>query len=134
MAPADLVIRGGTIVTASSTFRSALTIKDGKIVAMTSNGNIPRAERVIEAEGLHVLPGIIDVHVHLRDPGLTYKEDFGTGTAAAAAGGVTCAFDMPNNSPPTVDVANLNAKKEAARSKAIIDYGLYGLLTVGSLR
>ncbi|MDA4114214.1 MAG: amidohydrolase family protein, partial [Thaumarchaeota archaeon] len=134
MTSADLVIRGGTIVTSTSMLRAALVIKDGKIAAITSDENIPRAGRVIEAEGLHVLPGVIDVHVHLRDPGMTYKEDFGTGTAAAAAGGVTCVFDMPNNSPPTMDVGSLNAKKEAARTKAIVDYGLYGLLTVGSLK
>lgn len=121
-------------MTPSSMVRMALVVKDGKVAAITSDENVPSAERVIDAEGLYVLPGIIDAHVHFRDPGLTYKEDFASGSAAAAAGGVTCIFDMPNTVPPTKDLETLNAKVEAARAKAVVDYGLYGLLTVGSLK
>jgi len=107
--------------------------KDGKVSWVGANSNAPKARRVIDASGLIVLPGVIDVHVHMRDPGSTYKEDFGTGTAAAAAGGVTTIFDMPNNSPPTTDVGALRAKVKAAE-KALVDYALYGLLTAGSAR
>jgi len=71
------------------------------------------------------LPGLIDPHVHLRDPGATHKEDFDTGTAAALAGGFTCVLDMPNNQPPITDAATLQAKQAVARAKARCDYGLY---------
>jgi len=71
------------------------------------------------------LPGLIDPHVHLRDPGATHKEDFATGTAAALAGGFTCVLDMPNNTPPITDAEALAAKQAVARSKAYCDYGLY---------
>ncbi|MDV3243841.1 MAG: dihydroorotase family protein [Nitrososphaerales archaeon] len=133
MTSVDLVVKNGTIVTGRSSFTGALAVRDGKIVFVGSNESLPNADRVVDAAGLYVLPGVIDVHVHLRDPGYTYKEDFGSGTAAAAAGGVTCVFDMPNNSPPTKNVEALNAKVEAAEAKAVVDYCLYGLLTVDSL-
>ena len=80
-----------------------------------------------------MIPGAIDVHVHFRDPGMTYKEDWGTGTAAAAAGGVTTVFEMPNTHPPTATLAGLHAKLMAARPLAHVDYGLYGVLDATSL-
>ncbi len=132
MATADLVIKNGKIVTESYIFDGAVAVTGGKITSITSNENAPSAGRVIDAGGLHVLPGVIDVHVHFRDPGYTYKEDFGSGSAAAAAGGVTLIFDMPNNFPPPKNVDALNQKIEAAK-KSIVDYGLYGLLTEGNL-
>lgn len=132
MVNADLVIKNGTIVTESFTFEGAVAVNNGKISSITSNENAPSANKVIDAKGLHILPGVIDVHVHFRDPGYTYKEDFGSGSAAAAAGGVTLIFDMPNNSPPPKNVDALNQKIEAAK-KAVVDYGLYGLLTENNL-
>jgi dihydroorotase len=77
---------------------------------------------------MHVLPGAIDVHVHFRDPGYPHKEDFASGTAAAAFGGVTTVFDMPNTVPPTGTREVLAAKHEIAAAKAHVDFGLYGLL------
>ena len=74
---------------------------------------------------LYRLPGLIDAHVHLRDPGGTHKEDFHTGTEAALAGGVTAVLDMPNNSPPTTDMETLQHKAEIASQKAVCDFGLY---------
>jgi len=74
---------------------------------------------------LHRLPGLIDVHVHLRDPGDTHKEDFHTGTEAALAGGVVAVLDMPNNSPPTTDGETLRRKAEIASQKAVCDFGFY---------
>lgn len=134
MSPADLVIKGGRVAVSSSLRSFAIAAKDGRIAWMGSNSNAPSARRVIDASGLVVLPGVIDVHVHMRDPGATYKEDFRTGTAAAAAGGVTTVFDMPNNSPPTKDVDSLSQKVRVAEEKALVDYALYGLLTRGSPR
>jgi dihydroorotase-like cyclic amidohydrolase len=71
------------------------------------------------------LPGLIDVHVHLRDPGATHKEDFSTGTAAALASGVVAVLDMPNNTPPTVDGQKLSEKTQIASEKALCDFGFY---------
>jgi len=71
------------------------------------------------------LPGLIDPHVHLRDPGATHKEDFYSGTCAALAGGFTCVLDMPNNTPPITDAATLAAKQRAASEKAVCDYGIH---------
>lgn len=71
------------------------------------------------------LPGLIDPHVHLRDPGATHKEDWDTGTAAALAGGFTCVLDMPNNTPPITDRATLREKQARAQAAARCDYGLY---------
>jgi dihydroorotase-like cyclic amidohydrolase len=78
------------------------------------------------------LPGLIDIHVHLRDPGGTQKEDFATGTAAALAGGVVAVFDMPNNTPPTVDAESLQHKTQLASRKARCDFGFYLGATPGN--
>ncbi|MDA4122537.1 MAG: dihydroorotase family protein, partial [Thaumarchaeota archaeon] len=75
-----------------------------------------------------------DAHVHFRDPGPSKKEDFASGSQAAAAGGVTCVLDMPNNEPPTRDAKTFKAKAEIAGSKAVVDFGLFGLLSVDSLK
>ncbi len=133
MPEADLTIRNGTIVTSQLWYKAGIALKGGKIFSITSTENLPRAEKSIDASGLYILPGIIDAHVHLRDPGFTYKEDFRTGTSAAAAGGVTCVFDMPNNDPPVKDAKALKEKLESIRGKAVVDYGLYGLLNAGNL-
>ena len=89
---------------------------------------MPPAKETFDATGLHILPGAIDDHVHFRDPGYPHKEDWESGTAAAAFGGVTCVFDMPNTIPPTANGEILAAKHKIAASKAHIDFGLYGLL------
>jgi dihydroorotase len=132
LSSADLVIKNGRVAVSSSLPNCAVAAKDGRVTWIGQNSNAPRATRVVDASGLLVLPGVIDVHVHLRDPGATYKEDFRSGTAAAAAGGVTTVFDMPNNTPPTDDAAALGEKVKAAGDKALVDYALYGLLAEGS--
>src|SRR5215468_9553841 len=124
---ADLVISGATIVTDEASFAGAVAIKDGSILAIGEQRAMPSARETFDATGLHLLPGAIDVHVHFREPGYTHKEDWQTGTAAAAMGGVTTVFEMPNVDPPTATPEALALKQEAAR-KAHVDYGLYGLL------
>jgi dihydroorotase len=79
----------------------------------------------IDASGYLVLPGLIDAHVHLRDPGATQKEDFHSGTRAAVAGGVTTVLDMPNNNPPTTTLERLEEKRAIASRKAVCDYGFH---------
>src|SRR6202046_407576 len=98
---ADLVILGGTIVTENAAFPASLAIAEGRIAAIGEESAMPPAAERLDATRLHLLPGAIDLHVHIRDPGYTHKEDWAPGTAAAACGGVTTIFDMPNVNPPT---------------------------------
>jgi dihydroorotase len=97
-----------------------------------------RGARIVRADGLYLLPGGVDVHVHSRDPGFPEKEDFGTLTAAAAAGGVTTVVDMPNTVPAVDSAGVLEAKAALARSRAHVDFGLWTLIrstsTVEQLR
>ena len=97
-------------------------------MAVGSDEAMPPAREMLDAHGLHVLPGAIDVHVHFREPGYPHKEDLATGTAAAAFGGVTTVFDMPNTIPPTGTADVLADKHRIAAAKAHVDFGLYGLL------
>ena len=125
---ADLIIQNGTIVSADTISVGSIAIKDGRILSVGLNEAMPPALDTFDASGLHILPGAIDVHVHFRDPGYPDKEDWASGTAAAAFGGVTTVFDMPNTIPPTGNAEILAAKHEIAARKAYIDFGLYGLL------
>jgi len=128
MIPADLVIRGGKVVSPDSVIEASVAIQDGRIVSVGADETMPPARDTLDAKGLHILPGAIDVHVHFRDPGYPHKEDFATGTAAAAFGGVTTVFDMPNTIPPAGTPDILAAKHAMAASKAHVDFGLYALL------
>ena len=130
---ADLVIANGTVVTESAAFPASVAVADGRVLAVGGWDAMPPAREVLDAAGLHVLPGAIDVHVHFREPGYPAKEDWDTGTAAAAMGGVTTVFEMPNVVPPTATPEGLRVKQEAAR-KARVDYGLYGLLAEDNLQ
>src|SRR3984957_7471524 len=125
---ADLIIRNGTIVSADATAVGSIAIKDGRVLAVGADAAMPPARESFDAAGLHVLPGAIDVHVHFRDPGWPHKEDWGTGTAAAACGGVTTVFEMPNTDPPTGTAEALAAKHATAAKLACVDFGIYGLL------
>ena len=127
-ATADLVIRNGTVVSQDAAFPASVAIKGGRILAVGADEAMPAARETLDASGLHVLPGAIDVHVHFRDPGYPDKEDFASGTAAAAFGGVTTVFDMPNTIPPTGTAEILAAKQAMAAARAHVDFGLYGLL------
>ncbi|RLP74162.1 allantoinase, partial [Xanthobacter tagetidis] len=95
--PYDLVIENGTIHTPTSSYRADIAVLEGRIAAI--GGPFEAAAERIDAAGRDVLPGIWHVHCHFREPGHTYKEDFQTGSAAAAVGGVTMCIDMTNNTP-----------------------------------
>ena len=128
MTTVDLLIRGGNVVSPESIIAACVAIKDGRIIAVGNEAAMPHARENSRRYGMHVLPGAIDVHVHFRDPGYPHKEDFASGTAAAAFGGVTTVFDMPNTIPPTGTAEILAAKHHMAAEKAHVDFGLYGLL------
>src|SRR5439155_20068488 len=93
---ADLVVKGGWVVTTQETFKGGVAISDGKFVAMGTDDSLPEGKEVIDARDKHILPGLIDGHVHFREPGLTYKEDFGTVSTGAVGGAITPVSDMPN--------------------------------------
>ena len=128
MITADLVIRSGKVVSPDSVIDASVAIKDGRVIAVGDDAVMPQATETLDAHGLHVLPGAIDDHVHFRDPGYPHKEDFASGTAAAAFGGVTTVFDMPNTIPPTGTPDILADKLKMAAGKAHVDFGLYALL------
>jgi dihydroorotase len=129
----DLVINGGILVSPDAEYRASIAILDGRIHAIGAAEAMPPAKETLDATGMHVLPGAIDVHVHFRDPGYQHKEDFGSGTAAAAFGGVTTVFDMPNTLPTIATAEALAAKHKIASEKAYVDYGLYAVLGEESL-
>ncbi len=130
----DLLIRGGTVV-APGTAPRKLDIGVGDGVIEELGQELPGAAREeIDARGLHVLPGAVDAHVHLNDPGRTSWEGIETGTRALAAGGTTSAIDMPLNSqPPVVDGAAFDAKRECVERLAAVDLALWGGLVPGHL-
>jgi dihydroorotase len=107
-------------------------VVDGVITSLGEGKRSPAHARIVDARGMYVLPGAIDVHVHSRDPGFPEKEDFGTLTAAAAAGGVTTVVDMPNTVPGVDSGGVLEAKAALAHSKARVDFGLWGLIRSSS--
>ena len=129
----DLIIRNARVVSPETIIETDITVENGVIVALGSAELMPPANMMIDAGGRYVIPGAIDVHVHFRDPGMTYKEDWGTGTAAAAIGGATTVFEMPNTHPPTATLEGFQAKQAAAGPLAHVDYGLYGVLDETSL-
>lgn len=126
---ADLIVENGTVVTSDATFPADLAIKDGKFVAIAAPGQLGvDADERYDATGKHVLPGVIDGHVHFREPGWEYKEDFGTGSTAAVMGGVTTVLDMPNTKPPTDNPEHVDLKRKLAEEKSRCDFGILGLV------
>ena len=124
----DLIIKNGTIVTADSIIQGDLAIKDGKIMEVSVGKSLEAtADKVMDAEGLHILPGLIDTHVHFNEPGRTEWEGLETGSRSLAAGGATTFFDMPlNSTPPTINKANLALKSSAAEEKSIVNPRFWG--------
>jgi dihydroorotase (multifunctional complex type) len=121
----DLVLKNSKIYAFNRIVDAGIAINYGRIVKVSKESNLPRASEKMDLDGMLVLPGIIDVHVHLRDQELSYKEDFFSGTCAAANGGVTLVMDMPNNRPVTASPAALKERMEAASSKIVINVAFY---------
>jgi allantoinase len=123
-----LLVAGGSLVDEQGVRRADVLVEDGQVQALLEAGQSPPdVETVLDATGLHVLPGLVDAHVHFNEPGRTQWEGYPTGGSAAAAGGVTCVVDMPLNChPPTLDGPSLRAKQAAVAEHAVIDYALWG--------
>src|SRR6266705_788021 len=128
---ADLVIRSATLVTEGMP-KADVSISDGRIDAI--GPDLPGAKEEIDAHGLHVFPGVIDVHLHFNEPGRTSWEGAATGSRALAAGGGTLFFDMPLNSTPcTVNAREFERKRAALEAASITDFGLWGGLIPGGI-
>ncbi|MFG2429514.1 allantoinase AllB [Streptomyces sp. NPDC048590] len=123
-----LVLRSTRVVTPEGTRAAAVLVADGQIEAVLPyDAEVPEGARVEDFGDDVLLPGLVDTHVHVNDPGRTHWEGFWTATRAAAAGGITTLLDMPLNSlPPTTTVENLRVKQEVAAPKAHIDTGFWG--------
>ncbi|HEX4951934.1 MAG TPA: allantoinase AllB [Thermoanaerobaculia bacterium] len=129
----DLLIRGGEMVTPAGILPADVGIAEGRIAAIAPQLAEP-AREVIDARGLHVFPGIVDAHVHFNEPGRADWEGLASGSAALAAAGGTCFFDMPLNSlPPVLDAASFEIKRAAAEHSSRLDFALWGGLTLGNL-
>jgi allantoinase len=129
---ADLVVRGATLVTPEDLRPADVAIEDGRIAAIAPE--LPGTAAEIDARGLFVFPGIIDVHLHFNEPGRTEWEGAATGSRALAAGGGTLFFDMPlNSSPCTVNAREFDRKADALEEASITDFALWGGLVPGSV-
>jgi allantoinase len=128
----DLVIRGGTVVLPGGSTRADVAIEDGRIAEI--GPQLAGASHEIDAGGLFVLPGMIDVHVHFNEPGRTHWEGAATGSRALAAGGGTLFFDMPLNSTPCcVNAREVDRKRVVLERASITDFGLWGGLVPGAV-
>ncbi len=120
----DLILKGGTVVTPDGEGVRDIGVRDGRIRALGSL-DAASAGEVVDATGLHVLPGVIDTQVHFREPGLEQKEDLETGSLAAVMGGVTGVFEMPNTNPQTTDAAALEDKIRRGTHRMHCDFAFY---------
>ncbi|MHA1930324.1 MAG: dihydroorotase [Candidatus Thorarchaeota archaeon] len=121
----DVLLRNGLVIMNGNEVARSIGIKTGKIEGIYRLGEEPTSSEEIDCNGLHILPGAIDIHVHLRDLKQSEKENYSTGTMAAAAGGVTTVVDMPNSIPPVIDNDTLQEKIASARSRRYVNVGFY---------
>jgi dihydroorotase len=124
----DLLIKNAKIFYANYLQPAEIVIDEGKISRIVKEADVTAGE-IIDADGSLVIPAGIDVHVHFREPGLSQKEDWYTGSCAAAAGGITTVIDHPNTLPPTVDKKSFEEKLKLASRKSIVDFGIHGGVT-----
>jgi allantoinase len=133
--PFDLVVRAQRVVTAAGEVAGCVAVRDGRVAAVEPLAAGLSGELTVTlADDEVLLPGLVDTHVHVNEPGRTEWEGFASATRAAAAGGITCVVDMPLNSvPPTVEVAALEAKRKAAEGQVHVDVGFWGGAIPGNL-
>jgi dihydroorotase len=121
----DLVLNHAKAYVNNETVECSLAIDDGRIFRIGKETIMPNSDVRNDLSGLLILPGLIDAHVHLRDEGKAYKEDFLSGTAAAAAGGFTTVLDMPNNEPVTMSTETIRSRMTIAKTKILVDVGFF---------
>ena len=120
----DLIIKGATCVSHNGTGKADVGVRGGRTAAI-GDLSAASADRVIDAAGLHLLPGVIDTQVHFREPGNEHKEDLATGSLAAVLGGVTAVFEMPNTNPATTTPDALTDKLARANGRMWCDHAFY---------
>lgn len=126
MAVVDLIVKGGRLATERGLLEAGVAIDDGKIISISKTARLPKAAKTIDCRGKIVLPGVIDAHVHIFSPGWL-RETFGSGTRAAALGGVTTLLDMPSEDPyASTSVERFEKKRALAQREAYVNFGLYG--------
>ncbi|MDA1060423.1 MAG: dihydroorotase [bacterium] len=127
MLKSKILLKNGEIVSSLGREKKDVLIEGGKIVGILEPGESESDEnlKTVDCSGKIILPGLIDVHVHFREPGQSYKEDWETGSKSAVSGGVTTVFDMPNNQPPVLTVKDLDAKRDLIKGRSYVNYGLY---------
>ena len=125
MATYDLILRGGTVVNHDGEGERDVGVTGGKIAAIGDLGRHASAGEVVDCKGLHILPGVIDSQVHFREPGAEHKEDLETGSRAAAMGGVTAVFEMPNTNPLTTSAETLADKVKRGRHRMHCDFAFF---------
>lgn len=129
MSTSGFYITGGQVYLNSTLQNVALGIENGEIAEITDNDSVPSNAETHKLDGEYVIPGLVDGHVHLREPGYEEKEGIKTGTAAAAAGGITTIVEMPNTTPPVLTIQDLNKKRTLFDEKSHVDYALFGAVT-----
>jgi len=125
----DILIKNTRIYYGSSLQSAEIIIEGGKVVKIGKDLRVSSSDLILDAKGALTLPAGIDVHVHFRDPGMTQKENWYTGSCAAAAGGITTVIDQPNTIPPTTDRLSFSQKLKLAKNRSIIDFGINGGVT-----
>lgn len=118
------LFRNASVVFSGEVKTSSVLVEDGKILDTAATRNTT-ADKIIDCEGLHLIPGVVDDQVHFRDPGLTEKEDLATASHACAAGGVTSFLEMPNTKPPAITAEGVRDKEHIAANKSLVNYGFY---------
>jgi dihydroorotase len=130
MRKVDLNIVNAKILVEENLIDAGVSVDQGRIVRVAKPPNLPNSDETVDSKNMLMIPGVVDIHVHLRDLDFSYKEDFSSGTQAAIMGGVTCVLDMPNTSPPTTNAERLKEKMDKATSMIYSNVGFFGALSL----
>jgi dihydroorotase len=130
----DLTLRNCKIWLNKQLVNYGIAIDEGIITSISKDVNLSNSDETVNCKGNIVLPGLVDVHVHFREPGATNKENWHTGSMAALYGGITYVMDMPNNIPPITTVERIKEKRKIAEKKSLVNFGLYAGVGEGNIK